>query len=286
MTQPVDPQAIKQQVKQDWDLAAPAWRKYDAHLAEVNAPVTERLLSLAGLALGHRVLDIACGTGEPALPAAEVVGPAGYVLGTDLSEEMLAVAREKAQTRGLNNVEFRQVDGEEMDVETSSFDAVTCRWGIMFMPEPVRCLRQAHDALKPGGRIALSVWGPPERNPSFVLPAVILRKHLQGPPPDLAAPGGVFSLADRGRLASKLAEAGFRDVQIDDLELPIAVFDSGEEYWRFIREVAAPVAAFLAQLPAAEQETVGREIATAAAAGDPNGRVSLNGYTLLGSAVK
>ncbi len=134
MTQPVDPQAIKQQVKQDWDLAAPAWRKYDAHLAEVNAPVTERLLSLAGLAVGHRVLDIACGTGEPALPAAEVVGPAGYVLGTDLSEEMLAVAREKAQTRGLNNVEFRQVDGEEMDVETSSFDAVTCRWGIMFMP--------------------------------------------------------------------------------------------------------------------------------------------------------
>ena len=199
---------------------------------------------------------------------------------------VLAVAREKAQTRGLNNVEFRQVDGEEMDVETSSFDAVTCRWGIMFMPEPVRCLRQAHDALKPGGRIALSVWGPPERNPSFVLPAVILRKHLQGPPPDLAAPGGVFSLADRGRLASKLAEAGFRDVQIDDLELPIAVFDSGEEYWRFIREVAAPVAAFLAQLPAAEQETVGQEIATAAAAGDPNGRVSLNGYTLLGSAVK
>lgn len=286
MTQPLDPQAIKEQARRDWDLAAPGWQKNDAQLAETTAAVTQRLLSLAGLAAGHRVLDIACGTGEPALQAAEVVGPQGYVLGTDLSEKMLAVAREKAQARRLSSVEFRQVDGEEIDVDAASFDAVLCRWGLMFMPEPVRCLRQAHRALKPGGRIALSVWGPPERNPFIVVPAIILRKHLEGLLPDPAAPGGVFSFADRGRLAATLGEAGFRDVQIDDMELPMAVFDSGREYWQYTREIAAPLAALFEQLPPDLQRTVGEEVAAAAGGGDPDAKVSLSGYPLLASGVK
>jgi ubiquinone/menaquinone biosynthesis C-methylase UbiE len=230
-----------------------------------------------------RVLDIASGSGEPALPAAEVIGPKGSVLGTDLSEEMLAVAREKARARGLSNVEFRQVDGEELSVEPESFDAVLCRWGIMFMPEPVRCLRQAHQALKPGGRIALSVWGPPERNPFFTVPMGVLMKYVEVTPPRPGAPG-VFAFADGDRLASTLGEAGFRDVQVEGLELSMAVFDSGQEYWQYTREMAAPIAALVAQLPAETQRTVGEEVARAAEG--PEGKVSLGGYPLLASARK
>lgn len=283
MTQQPDPQTVKEQQRKDWSRAAEGWRKNDARLRETSAPVTKRLLELTGIARGQRVLDIASGTGEPALPAAEIVGPQGFVLGTDLSEEMLAVAREKAAARGLSNVEFRQVDGEELAVDPESFDAVLCRWGIMFMPDAGRCLRQAQGALKPGGRVALSVWGPPERNPFFTVPMGVLMRYVEIPPPRPGAPG-VFAFADKDRLASTLGEAGFRDVQIEGFELPMAAFDSGQEYWQYTREMAAPVAALLAQLPADTQRTVGEEIARAAEGAD--GKVSLQGYPLLASARK
>ncbi len=286
MTQRLDAQAIKERQREEWGRAAAGWRKHDERFRRMTAPVTQRLLEMAAIAPGQRVLDIACGTGEPALPAARIVGPAGSVLATDLAAEMLEVARERAAAQGIANIEFRLVDGEELDVEAESFDAATCRWGIMFMPEPLRCLGHVRDALKPGGRVAFAAWGPPERNPFITMPTGIIRKYHPGPLPDPTAPGGIFSFAAGERLESSLAEAGFRDVQVDGLELPLADFNSGEEYWQFQREIAGPLATMFAQLPSGVQETAAREIAAAAAGGDPNGRVSLNGYTLLASAVK
>jgi len=286
MTQQFDPGAIKEQQRTQWGRAAAGWRKHDERFRQVTAPVTQRLLEAAGIVPGHRVLDIACGTGEPALPAARIVGSAGHVLATDLAPEMLEVARERAEAQGVGNVEFRLVDGEELDVEAEAFDAATCRWGIMFMPEPLRCLGQLFRALKPGGRVAVAAWGSPDRNPFITLPTGILRKYHPGPLPDPTAPGGVFSFASGERLESVLAEAGFRDVHIDGLELPMAEFDSGEEYLRYQREIAGPLATLFGQLPADVQETAAREIAVAAAGGDQKGRVSLSGYTLVASAVK
>src|SRR2546428_3711506 len=116
MTQQIDAQAIKDQQRKVWGQAAAGWRKHDERFRRATAPVTRRLLELAGVAAGHRVLDIACGTGEPAIPAAEMVGPSGHVLATDMAPEMLEVAREKARAQGLTNIEFRLVDGEELDV--------------------------------------------------------------------------------------------------------------------------------------------------------------------------
>ena len=273
-----DAKTIKEQQREEWGRAAAGWRKHDERIRQLTQPVSQRLLELVSIGPGHQVLDIACGTGEPALPAARIVGWEGSVLATDMAPEMLEVAREKATAEGLGNVEFRLVDGEELDVEAGSFDAVTCRWGIMFMP--------AWAALRPGGRIAVSVWGPPERNPFFLVPAGVLRKYLESPPPDPTLPGGVFSFADASKLESALAEAGFSETRVESLELTMAEFDSGDEYWRYLREIAGPLATQVAQLPHAVQETVAMEIAAAASGGDPQGRVSLSGYTLLGSAVK
>ena len=281
----IDAHAVKEQQRQDWARAAPGWRKNHDHLAQVTAPVSRRLLELADVAPGKRVLDIASGSGEPAIPAAQIVGPEGFVLGTDLSPEMLAVARDNAQQRGLANIEFRQVDGEELDVEPGTFDAVLCRWGIMFMPEPLRCLRQAHRALKPGGRIAVSVWGPPENNPFFTVPMAVLRRYTEVPAPQPGAPGP-FAFADSSRLAAALQEAGFTDVGVDGMDVVMADFDSGEAYWRYTRELAAPIATLFERLPADTRETVGREIAEAAVAGRPDGRVLLGGHPLLGYGVK
>ena len=286
MTQQQDPQAIKREQLEQWGRAAASWRKHDERLRQVTAPVTQRLLEVAGIAPGHRVLDVASGTGEPALPAAEVVGPGGRVVLTDQAEQMLAVAREMAEARGLTNVEFRLADGEELEAEPESFDAATCRWGIMFMPEPLRCLGHIYGALKAGGRVAFSAWGPPERNPFISLPAMVLGKYLETPPPNPTLPGGVFSFAAAGKLESAFTEAGFRDVKVDGLELPMAVFDNGQEYWQFQREIAGPLATMFSRLPAASQEAAEQEIIQAASLGHPEGKVSLSGFTLVASAVK
>jgi len=286
MTTP-DPAAIKQQQRKDWGDSADSWRRNHERLREVAAPAANKLLELAGIGAGMKVLDIACGSGEPAIPAAKLVGPSGSVLATDMAPEMVEVARDNAAAQGVTNIEFRQVDGEELDVEPGSFDAATCRWGIMFMPEPVRCLRQMHAALKPGGRVAVAVWGPPQRNTWLALPMGIARKYYSGPPlPDAMAPGGVFSFADEDKLRSVLEGAGFRDVRVDDMVFPMSVFDTGREFWEYCREFIGPLRRILETIPADVQAEIGEEVATAAGGGDANGKVSLDGYPLFGSGVK
>jgi ubiquinone/menaquinone biosynthesis C-methylase UbiE len=286
MTQ-VDAATIKQQQKEQWGRAAAGWKKHDDRLVRQTAPVTQKLLELALIAPGSRVLDVACGTGEPAIPAARMVGAAGFVLATDMAPEMLEVAREKAAAEGLNNIEFRLVDGEELDVPPESFDAVTCRWGIMFMPEPLRFLHQARTALKPDGRIAVSVWGPPERNLFVSLPMGILRKHYEGPPPpDPTAPGSIFSFANEKKLEFVFEQAGFQSIRIDPLEVPMAVFESGREFLEYMTDIAGPFATILRQLPDKARQAAEEEIIKTAPQGNPEGKVSLNGYALLASARK
>ena len=286
MTQQIDAARVKEQQRKDWGQAAAGWRRYDEQLMRNSAPVTEMLLELAQVAPGKRVLDVACGTGEPALPAAKMVGPSGFVVATDMAAEMVEVAREKASAQGVVNVEFRLIDGEELGVEPASFDAVTCRWGMMFMPEPLKFLYQAHEALKADGRIAVAVWGPPERNPFITLPMATVRKYVEVPAQDPSAPGGIFSLADRSKLEFIFEQAGFGDIRVEAFELPMAIWDSGYEYWQFCTAIMGPLRALLETLPKPLRDQIGEEVATAAGGGDPNGSVSLAGYPLLVSARK
>jgi ubiquinone/menaquinone biosynthesis C-methylase UbiE len=286
MTQ-TDARTIKEQQKKEWGEAAEGWRKNHDRLQQITAPVTRMMLEFAGVAPGHRVLDIACGSGIPAIPAAHAAGATGFVLATDQAPEMIEVARENAKREGLTNIEFRLVDGEELDVQPESFDAATCRWGIMFMPEPVLCLRQAYEALKAGGRIAVAVWGPPQNNPFLSVPMMIARKYYQGPPlPDPNAPGGVFSFADKTRLQFVFEQAGFRGIHIDEMDIPMAVFDSGREYWEYCREFMGPLRRILDEMPADTVEKIGQEVSEAAPQGNDEGKVSLNGNPILASASK
>jgi 2-polyprenyl-3-methyl-5-hydroxy-6-metoxy-1,4-benzoquinol methylase len=243
------------------------------------APVTERMIALAAIREGSRVLDIACGAGEPALTVAEQVGPNGSVLATDFVEDMVGFARSKAQARALTNIEFRCVDGEVIDAPPGSFDAVTMRWGLMFMPDPVACMRCVNTALRPGGKAVVCCWTEAANNPFVTVPLGVLKRHMEIPEPPVGAPG-IFALANPDRLRHLFAEAGFRDVAIEQMTLTMADFATGAEYDVFIRELAGPVASLFVQLPADTQALVKQEIAREAEARSSKpGRVHLQGIT-------
>lgn len=274
---------LKAREHDTWAQVAPGWRKHDERLVGSAAVVTERMLARMALKPGARVLDIASGTGEPALSAAERVAPGGRVLGTDFVDEMLAFAREKAARRGLTNVEFRLVDGEQLEVPDGTIDAVSCRWGLMFMPEPVECLRRAYRAMKPGGRLAAACWAGPERNGWLSVPMSIIRRRLNVPAPPPGSPG-VFAFGDGARLKALLESAGFQRVEVEPVEVTMVDFDSPKEYFGFLLDLAGPVAALFDQLSAAEQGEVAAEII--AAVTGPDGRVVLDGMTWVASGAK
>ena len=269
----------KEKQHKSWTMVAPGWGKYDALMRTWAAPVTERMIALAAIRAGSRVLDIACGAGEPALTVAETVGPKGSVLATDFVEEMVGFARAKAQARSLSNVELRCVDGEVIDAPVGSFDAVTMRWGLMFMPDPIACMRRVYAALKPGGKVVVCTWTEAANNPFVTVPLGVLKRHMEIPEPPAGAPG-IFALASPDRLRAIFAEAGFRDVAIEQVTIPMADFQTGAEYDVFIRELAGPVASLFVQLPADTQEIVKKEIAREAEARSTKpGRVYLHGIT-------
>jgi ubiquinone/menaquinone biosynthesis C-methylase UbiE len=279
-----DAQVTREQLRRDWDLAASSWRKYDERLRNEAAPLTRRLLELARIRPGHRVLDLGSGTGEPGLPAAEMVGPSGFVLLTDQSPGMLEVARDKARAAGLRNVDFQVAAAERLEVEAESFDVVLSRGAIDLFADPVRALRIAHAALVPGGRIAVSANGRPEANTYFTVPFVVLLKYATLPQNDPTA-RGAFSFADPERLRSVLAEAGFHEPAVETLAYPAWRFGTGREYWTYMRQFSL-VASLLEKIPPERHDEVGDEIAAAAAGGDPDGRVQLGCEAVLASGVK
>ena len=195
---------------------------------------------------------------------------------------MLAFAREKATLQGLSNVEFRCIDAEKLDVPDASFDALTCRWGIMFMPDPVEALRRARAALRGGSRVAVATWANPQRNPFASVPLSVVRRHIDLPTPPPGTPG-IFAFADPARLRSTVEEAGFSDVAVEEVEVTFMEVESGAAYWNIMRDIAGPIIALIGQLPEAERERVHTEICEAAEALRVGDRVIVKGVSLVAS---
>jgi ubiquinone/menaquinone biosynthesis C-methylase UbiE len=274
--------SLKDREHENWTRVIPGWQQWDAMLRSCHRVVTERMLSAAIVGAGHRVLDIASGTGEPAIPAAEQVGASGYVLGTDFVEDMLGIARRKADRAGLRNVEFRRVDGEELDVPAGSFDTVLCRWGIQFMPDAGACLVRAHRALRNGGRIAVACWAQPERNPWAAIPLSVIKRLVEFPPPPPGTPG-VFSYADPAKLRAALEGAGFVDVRVDEVPVVFGPFDHPGEYFKMVRELAGQIAHLFAGHSSELQEKVVHEVCAAAETHRTAGVIQVPGVTWIAS---
>lgn len=185
---------------------ARAWNKW-FDVIEVGArPVSERMIELAGITAGQRVLDLATGIGEPALTLARKVGGSGEVVALDHSPQMLAFGRQRADAAGVNNIDFREMDLDSLDLPEGHFDAVFCRWGLMFVADLPRCLAAIHKALRPGGAFAATVWGAAEKAPSLSLSMQVANQVLGIVDPAVPAP---FSLADVDAFRAEITRAGF-----------------------------------------------------------------------------
>jgi SAM-dependent methyltransferase len=260
-TSTVDPVGYKASIRVEWRAAAAGWRAWlDVLEAEdAGAAVSRTLVELAGVGSGDAVLDVAAGYGEPGLTAARVVAPCGRVVCTDISGEMLAVGRERAAAEGLDHVQFLECDAEALAFEEASFDAVLSRQGLQFLPDVAGVLARLHSFLKPEGRLAAAVWGPPGAV-QFAAPVPVIRAELQLPPPP-AGPGP-FALADAGQLAALVEAAGFKEVETGTVT---AVYQPGspELTTRWLREVAPPISSLVDDQPPQAQQRVWAKVTKA-----------------------
>jgi SAM-dependent methyltransferase len=270
-TQPFDPVRYKAGQRWEWDTAAPRLKDWGPFLVQQLLPVSERMLELADIQPGSRVLDVATGGGEPAVTAAYRVGASGHVIATDLSPRMVALGRERAAELGLHNIDFREMDAEAPDLPENSFDVVFSRFGLMFLPNPQGALERLHQLLIPDGRLVAAVWGPPHKVPFARWPMEVAMRVLQvpAPPPQLPGP---FSLADSHRLEQLLTQAGFTAVQTEPMLLTLE-WASVDDYLRFQQAILTGFNAMLAKFPAEQQAEVWRAIAEAAGQSTtPDGR--------------
>lgn len=276
---------LKEREHKTWTAAAAGWRRRDELLRKGAAPVTDRMLELAGLSVGDRLLDIASGTGEPAIAAARIVGENGQVTGTDLSDAMLSVAREKAEQAGLENIKFVCVDGEELSSPPKSFDAVTIRWGLMFMPDPGACLQRAHKVLKDDGRIVVACWATPEQNPFVALLIQVLRNYMEVPTPPPNTPN-IFSFADPDRLRRLMLSSDFRNFEIESIEFDVIEVEDGKAYWDTISDLAAPIMTLVEKLTGDTRERYIHEVIEKANALKVGKTLRMKGTTWVASAIR
>lgn len=238
---------FKERERKNWASVAEGWRRRDDILRKGAAPVTRRMLELSEITSGSQVLDIASGTGEPAISAAQIVGDHGSVVGVDLVDEMLAIAREKAEKERLRNINFHCVDAENLSFTDNSFDAVTMRWGLMFMSRPQDCLATAYRLLKQQGSITVACWSTQEKNPYIDVLLRELDKYMDIPPLPPEAPG-IFAFADRERLHGFLVDAGFNNIVLEEMTFDLITVNDGTEYWNIVSDLAAPVMSLVGKL--------------------------------------
>ncbi|HRV86768.1 MAG TPA: class I SAM-dependent methyltransferase [Saprospiraceae bacterium] len=233
---------IRDKQHASWNAFSPGWAKWDNFTMHFLATQAEQIISQLDLRIDDDVLDIATGTGEPGLTIASIANK-GTVTAVDLSEGMLAIAREKAKTQGLNNFRAIEADACELPFEDGAFDAITCRLGFMFFPDMELAAREMLRVLKPGGKIVTTVWQGPVDNPWVTIAMRAIKKYLEVP---AAAPGapGIFRCAQPGILTDLFATLGGSEIQEIDLAGKMAC-SSVDEYWNFMNDVVPPVVSAL-----------------------------------------
>src|SRR6267378_6487291 len=247
---PAKIQMFRTRLQEEWtgERTVAAWRKWHAQIAAFTRGATEAILEAAHLRPGMRVLDLACGVGDPALSIAAEVAPSGRVTATDLGPGMMSLAEELARKNGLANIEFREANAESLPFADATYDILTCRFGIMFFPDLGKALRECLRVLKPGGRAAFVAWGKKEQ-PFFTTTAGIILKHVPVPPPPPDPDGpSLFMFGERDRLRRALETAGFSNVHEEERIVAGRWASSIEEYWEQFSEVAAPFRPLIDQL--------------------------------------
>lgn len=265
-----------------WGAVAPGWEENADFVDRRTSEMTAAMLDAVALEPGARVLELACGPGGLGIAAAERLGDEGEVVLSDVSRQMIEIAAARANRQGRGNVKVRELDLERIDEPDESYDAVLCREGIMLVPDPHGAAAEIRRVLRPGGRVAVSVWGPRERNPwlATMLDAVGAQLGAQFPPPGLPGP---FSLDSRDELMAVLAGAGLEDAEVREVETPWQG-GSFEQWWTVTAALAGPLAKVLeAQSPEAVEAIRARAREALARYETPDG-IEIPGLTLVGTA--
>jgi ubiquinone/menaquinone biosynthesis C-methylase UbiE len=231
--------------------ASQRWRKPSAAMGRA---MTEAIVREAQVAPNMRVLDVACGTGEPAISIATGLTGTGEVVATDLSPEPLKIGEARARERGLNNIRFQQADVHHLPFADGSFDRVTSRLGAMFFADLPKALREVCRVLKPGGRAILLAWGAMEQPYFDTTIGAILRTlpELQLP----ASGANMFKFGVPGVLPAAMRAAGFAAVEESFMQVPWNWPGTPEELWEYFREVTIPFKPLFETIPPGRREEV------------------------------
>ncbi len=228
--------ALRERSRQEWNSVADAWDAWEPHFAAGSWPVTQKLIAGLCLSPHSRVLDVGCGVGNPALEVALALAPHGSVLAIDPAEGMVACTSRRADALGITNLTCRVTAAEDLAEPAASFDAVVARFALMFMADVPLALRHLHSLLRPGGRIAVSVWAPHQVNPMFALACQELAKVVDLPKPGPNEPGPM-RLSRDGELTEALTDAGFHDVHVEPVRLYQFARDPAD-YWNMVTALA------------------------------------------------
>lgn len=230
-----------------WSAVAAAWDRYRDRFFENLRPVSEWLIEQVDPRPGRTLLELTAGPGETGFLAAARLGPTGRLISSDFVPAMVEAAQRGAAQRGLDNVDCRVIDAQQIDLPDNSVDGVLSRLGLMLVPDQEQAMREIRRVLRPGGRCAYATLGAPEGNPWMWQIMTALLANGYPPPGDLSAPGGVFSLATPDSNRALATVGGFEKVTIDELAGTMR-FESPDDYWAFITGLAGPVAEVVGSL--------------------------------------
>jgi SAM-dependent methyltransferase len=224
------PDDFRAQSRKRWGAQAEGWEARREERRTATMPVSAWMIDAIDPQPGDTLLELAAGTGDTGLLAAELIEPGGALICSDFSPEMLQTAQRRAEELGIRNVRFKQIDAEtSIDLEAASLDGVLCRWGYMLLADPGTALRETRRVLRPGGRVALAAWAAPEENPWTALPSgeLVARGLAEEPPPGRP---GQFAWAREGVVAEQLEASGFGEQHVEALDFTIR-YRSAADWW-------------------------------------------------------
>ena len=274
---------IRDQQRAAWNKFSPSWKKWDDLNMDLLKPMGDEIIRSINPRGAEVVLDIAAGTGEPGLTIATML-KGGKVVITDLSEDMLEIARENAMKRDIKNIETRVCDVCALPFADNTFDAISCRLGFMFFPDMLLAAKEMVRVLKPGGKIATSVWNVLEKN--FWITAILgtISRHMDLPAPLPGAPG-MFRCAKEGLISDLFLQAGLKNIKQKEITAKMQ-FKTADIYWDMMTEVITLVVLALNNAEDDIKENIRKEVYHLLDQKYPAGNILMDSSALLIEGVK